>query len=176
MAYLSASDALRPLGRGDRPNLALFAATVDQVSATAAFAIEAVETGDLLGLAGFSAIEPAERRATFAPIWTIERMDEAMLASHVAHLLTRHAFDVLAVERVEAHTDWRLRHTLDLFTALGFRCEGRLRGYFAGDDGASADAAVLSVVRREWPSLQRRQRTVLAEEEWRYRLPSDRLP
>lgn len=178
MAYLRASDALRSLNRGhsDRPNLALFAATLDQVHAAAAFAIEAKETGDLLGLTGFSAIEPAERRATFAPIWTIERMGEDVLASHVAHLLTRHAFEVLAVERAETHVDWRLRHTLELYSALGFRCEGRLRGYFTGDAGAPADAAVLSIIRREWPSLQRRQRAVLAGEEWRYRLPSDRLP
>ncbi len=178
IAGLRASRTLRPLDRGpgDRANDALFEATLDQVSAAAAFAIEIVETGDPIGLTGFSAVEPAERRVTFAPIWTVARIDEAMLVSHVAHLLTRYAFDVLAVERAETHLDWRLRRTLDLYTMLGFRCEGRLRAYFAGDGGASADAAVLSVVRREWPSLQRRQRAVLAREEWGCRLPSDRLP
>ncbi len=169
---------LRPLSRGgsDRPNAALFAATLERLSATAAFALEAAGTGDLLGLTGFTAIEPEEKRATLAPIWTIARWDDALLASHVLHLMTRYAFEVLAVERTEAHLDWRLRTTLELYTSLGFRCEGRLRAYFAGDSGASADAAVLSVVRAEWPSVAERQRRVLTGQGWRYRLPSDRLP
>ncbi|MGF6430132.1 MULTISPECIES: GNAT family N-acetyltransferase [Bradyrhizobium] len=169
---------LRRLDRGtsDRPNTARLAVARDQVDTAAAFAIEAAGSGDLLGVSGFGAIDRHEKRATFAPIWSIGRLDEAMLVSHVAHLMTRYAFEVLDVERTELHLDWRLRHMLDLYAALGFRCEGRLRAYFAADEGPSADAAVLSMVRSEWPSVVRRQRGVLAGETWRYRLPSDRLP
>ncbi|MCP1836222.1 RimJ/RimL family protein N-acetyltransferase [Bradyrhizobium sp. USDA 4532] len=169
---------LRRLDRGtsDRPNAARPAAARDQVDTAAAFAIEAAGSGDLLGVSGFGTIDRHEKRATFAPIWSIGRLDEAVLVSHVAHLMTRYAFEVLMVERAEVHLDWRLRHVLDLYADLGFRREGRLRAYFAADEEPSADAAVLSVVRSEWPSVVRRQRGVLAGETWRYRLPSDRPP
>ncbi|MFB9262811.1 GNAT family N-acetyltransferase [Bradyrhizobium erythrophlei] len=178
IAALSEAGLLRPLDRGgsDRPNAARFAATLERLRATVTFALEAAGTGDLLGLTGFSAIEADEKRVTLAPIWTIAGWDDLALASHVLHLMTRYAFEVLAVERCEAHLDWRLRNMLDLYTSLGFRCEGRLRAYFAADTCASADAAVLSVVRAEWQQVAQRQRKVLAGEDWRHRLPSDRLP
>ncbi|MBR1159548.1 GNAT family N-acetyltransferase [Bradyrhizobium elkanii] len=169
---------LRRLDRSTsgRPNTACLAAARDQVDTAAAFAIEAAGSGDLLGVSGFGAIDRHEKRATFAPIWTIGRLDEAVLVSHVAHLMTRYAFEVLEVERAELHLDWRLRHMLDLYVDLGFRCEGRLRAYFAADEDPSVDAAVLSMVRSEWPSVVHRQRAVLTGETWRYRLPSDRPP
>ncbi|MCA6124290.1 GNAT family N-acetyltransferase [Bradyrhizobium sp. WSM 1704] len=150
------------------------AAALSRAATTNIFAIQDVTSGAVLGFTGFSTIIPEEKRATLAPIWSTGRMDEAMLVSHVAHLMTRFAFEVLAVERAELHLEWRLRRNLDLYTGLGFRCEGRLRAYFATDDGRSADAASLSVVRSEWPAIADRQRQVLAGEAWRGRLPSDR--
>ncbi|MEN3347114.1 MAG: hypothetical protein V7632_749 [Bradyrhizobium sp.] len=148
------------------------AATLNRASTTAAFALEDAGSGELLGLTAFATIDTEEKRATLAPIWCIARFDEALLVSHVAHLMTRYAFGVLAVERTEVHLDWRLRRTLDLYTGLGFRCEGRLRAWLATDDGPAADAAVLSVISTEWPAVADRQRKILAGEAWRGRLPS----
>ncbi|MCC8964448.1 GNAT family N-acetyltransferase [Bradyrhizobium sp. Pear76] len=169
---------LRQLDRGGsgRTAAARMAATLGCANVTAAFAIEDAGSGDIIGLTAFAALEPDEKRATLAPIWSSGRLDEVLLMSHVAHLMTRYAFEVLAVERAEVHLDWRLRRTLELYTGLGFRCEGRLRAYFACDGGPSADAAVLSVVRSGWPAIADRQRRLLADEPWRDRLPSDRPP
>ncbi|WP_225162921.1 hypothetical protein [Bradyrhizobium sp. BRP56] len=96
---------LRRLDRGtsDRPHTARPAAARDQVDTAAAFAIEAAGSGDLLGVSGFGAIDRHEKRATFAPIWSIGRLEEAVLVSHVAHLMTRYAFEVFMVERAEVH-------------------------------------------------------------------------
>ncbi|WP_375785416.1 GNAT family N-acetyltransferase [Bradyrhizobium sp. Pha-3] len=175
---LGEAGMLRQLDRGssDRANAARLTAALNRANVTAAFALEAAQSGDLVGLTAFSTIDLEEKRATLAPIWSIGRLDETVLMSHVAHLMTRYAFEVLAVERAEVHLDWRLRHAHDLYVSLGFRCEGRLRAYFAADAGPSADAAVLSAVRCEWPAIADRQRRVIAKEEWRGRLPSDRLP
>lgn len=175
---LGETDRLRQLDRGGsgRAVAARLAATLSRAATTAAFALEDVRSGELLGLTAFATVEPEEKRATLAPIWCIGQLDEALLVSHVAHLMTRYAFEVLAVERAEVHLDWRLRRSLDLYTSLGFRCEGRLRAWFAADEGASADAAVLSVISSEWPAIADRQRRVLASEDWRSRLPSDRPP
>jgi RimJ/RimL family protein N-acetyltransferase len=169
---------LRQLDRGGSGQAAAarVAAALSCANATAAFAIEDAGSGDIVGLTAFAAIEPEEKRATLAPIWSSGRLDEVLLISHVAHLMTRYAFEVLAVERAEMHLDWRRRRTLELYTGLGFRCEGRLRAYFACDGGPSADAAVLSAVRSGWPAIADRQRRLLANEAWCYRLPSDRPP
>lgn len=169
---------LRQLDRGGsgRAAAARMAATLSCANVTAAFAIEDAGSGDIIGLTAFAALEPEEKRATLAPIWSSGRMDDVLLMSHIAHLMTRYAFEVLAVERAEVHLDWRLRRTLELYTGLGFHCEGRLRAYFACDEGPSADAAVLSVVRSGWPAITDRQRRLLVNEAWRYRLPSDRPP
>lgn len=169
---------LRQLDRGGSSQAAAarMAATLSCANVTAAFAIEDAGSGDIIGLTAFAAIEPEEKRATLAPIWSSGRLDEVLLISHVAHLMTRYAFEVLAVERAEVHLDWRLRRTLELYTGLGFHWEGRLRAYFACDEGPSADAAVLSVVRSGWPAIANRQRRLLGNEAWRCRLPSDRPP
>ncbi|MCC8982619.1 GNAT family N-acetyltransferase [Bradyrhizobium acaciae] len=169
---------LRQLDRGGSAQAAAarMAATLSGANVTAAFAIEDAGSGDIIGLTAVAALEPDEKRATLAPIWSSGRLDQVLLMSHVAHLMTRYAFEALAVERAEVHLDWRLRRTLELYTGLGFRCEGRLRAYFACDEGPSADAAVLSVVRSGWPAIVDRQRRLLADEAWRYRLPSDRPP
>ncbi|QOZ31401.1 GNAT family N-acetyltransferase [Bradyrhizobium sp. CCBAU 53421] len=175
---LGDSGTLRPLDRcgSGQAVAARVAATLSCANDTAAFAIEDAGSGEIIGLTAVAALEPDEKRATLAPIWSSGRLDEALLMSHVAHLMTRYAFEVLAVERAEVHLDWRLRRTLELYTGLGFRCEGRLRAYFACDQGPSADAAVLSVIRSGWPAAAERQRRLLASEAWRCRLPSDRPP
>lgn len=169
---------LRQLDRGGSGQAvaARAAAALSCANVTAAFAIEDAGSGDVIGLTAFAALEPDEKRATLAPIWSSGRFGEVLLMSHVAHLMTRYAFEVLAVERAEVHLDWRLRRTLELYADLGFHCEGRLRAYFACDEGPSADAAVLSVVRSGWPAIADRQRRLLANEAWRGRLPSDRPP
>uniref|UniRef100_A0A973WIF2 N-acetyltransferase n=1 Tax=Bradyrhizobium quebecense TaxID=2748629 RepID=A0A973WIF2_9BRAD len=175
---LGDAGTLRQLDRGGSGQAAAarMAATLSCTNVTAALAIEDVGSGDIIGLTAFAALEPEEKRATLAPIWSSGRSDEVLLISHVAHLMTRYAFEVLAVERAEVHLDWRLRRTLELYTGLGFHCEGRLRAYFACDEGPSADAAVLSVVRSGWAAIADRQRRLLANEAWRCRLPSDRPP
>lgn len=175
---LGDASMLRQLDRGGSGQAAAAraAAALSCANVTAAFAIEDAESGDIVGLTAFAALEPEEKRATLAPIWSSGRLDEVLLMSHAAHLMTRYAFEVLAVERAEVHLDWRLRRTLELYSGLGFHCEGRLRAYFAYDEGPSADAAVLSVVRSEWPAIANRQRRLLANEAWRGRLPSDRPP
>ncbi|MHC2256104.1 RimJ/RimL family protein N-acetyltransferase [Bradyrhizobium embrapense] len=169
---------LRQLDRGGSSQAvaARLAATLSCANVMAAFAIEDAGSGDIIGLTAVAAHEPQEKRATLAPIWSSGRLDEVVLISHVAHLMTRYAFEVLAVERAEVHLDWRLRRTLELYAGLGFRCEGRLRAYFACDEGPSADAAVLSVVRSGWPVIADRQRRLLVNEAWCCRLPSDRPP
>ena len=169
---------LRQLDRGGsgRAAAARMAATLSCANVTAAFAIEDAGSGDIIGLTAFAALEPEEKRATLAPIWSSGRMDDVLLMSHIAHLMTRYAFEVLAVERAEVHLDLRLRRTLELYTGLGFHCEGRLRAYFACDEGPSADAAVLSVVRSGWPAITDRQRRLQPNEARRYRRPSVRPP
>ncbi len=73
-------------------------------------------------------------------------------------LLMRHAFDVLAVARVDLKTDARNGRSRRAMEALGLSFEGVLRSWSIswapGEQGRLRDSAMYSVVESEWPAVQ----------------------
>jgi RimJ/RimL family protein N-acetyltransferase len=72
-------------------------------------------------------------------------------------LLLRHAFEVLAVQRVDFRTDARNERSRAALAAPGARFEGVLRSAqpsrVPGEEGLLRDTALFSVVAGEWPAV-----------------------
>lgn len=75
-------------------------------------------------------------------------------------LLLRHAFEVMAVQRVDFRTDARNDRSRAALAALGAEPEGVLRSAqpsrVPGEEGLLRDTALFSVVAAEWPSVRDR--------------------
>jgi RimJ/RimL family protein N-acetyltransferase len=70
-------------------------------------------------------------------------------------LLLRYAFDTRGLERVQFRTDGANQPSRAAIEALGARFEGMLRRHRQRPDGSWRDTAVYSIIRPEWPSLER---------------------
>ncbi len=73
-------------------------------------------------------------------------------------LLFRHAFDRLAVDRVDLKTDARNARSRAAIEAAGATFEGVLRhwsrSWAPGEDGRLRDSAMFAIIRPEWPEAE----------------------
>jgi RimJ/RimL family protein N-acetyltransferase len=77
-------------------------------------------------------------------------------------LLFTHAFDGWNVYRVCLRTDERNARSRRAIERLGARFEGIRRADMPGQDGTVRNSAFYSIVRDEWPEVQKRLRGLLA--------------
>jgi RimJ/RimL family protein N-acetyltransferase len=71
-------------------------------------------------------------------------------------LLLQHAFDAWRVHRVTLKTDARNERSRAAILGVGALFEGVLRAHLPAADGRVRDTAMFSIVRAEWPAVQKR--------------------
>lgn len=91
--------------------------------------------------------------------WLGNAFKQTGLNAHIKYLMLMHAFEKMAIERVEFMADTLNERSIRSMISLGATREGTLRSHAIRPDGSRRDTAVLSIVKKEWleqvkPSLQ----------------------
>jgi RimJ/RimL family protein N-acetyltransferase len=133
---------------------ALFEARISD-PASLAFAVADERTGAILGTTALNAIDAGQQRVEVGGTF----FGRQFWGSHVnpasKHALLTFAFEVLHVQRVAFRCDARNVRSAAAIERFGAAFEGVLRSHRAAPDGTRADSAVFSILRPEWPSVQR---------------------
>ncbi|MGO4189840.1 GNAT family N-acetyltransferase [Pseudarthrobacter sp. TAF60_1] len=123
--------------------------------ASLAFAVTDQRTGATLGTTALNAFDAGQQRVEVGGTF----FGRQFWGSHVnpasKHALLTFAFEVLHVQRVAFRCDARHVRSAAAIERLGATFEGVLRSHRTAPDGSRADSAVFSILRPEWPSVQR---------------------
>ena len=133
--------------------------TPDQV----AFAQRLVAGGELVGTTSFYEIEPARSSLAIGHTWLARPWWRTGLNTESKLLMLRRAFGALGAERVVWHTDIRNLRSQAAIERLGATREGVLRHHRRRPDGSLRDTVQYSMLAAEWPGVEARLTTALAQ-------------
>jgi len=132
----------------------LFAARVED-PASVAFAVTDRRTGALLGTTALNCFEPIQQRVEVGGTFFGRQFWGTHVNPASKHALLCFAFEVQQVQRVAFRCDARNVRSAAAIERLGATFEGVMRSHRNAPDGTRADSAVFSILRHEWPAVQR---------------------
>lgn len=97
--------------------------------------------------------------------WLAASAQRSAVNTAACLLMMRHAFDVWRVHRLVLKTDRRNERSRAAIQRLGGQFEGILRQHLPAADGVVRDTAMFSIVRSEWPAVEKRIAAMLAQSE-----------
>jgi RimJ/RimL family protein N-acetyltransferase len=86
--------------------------------------------------------------------WYSESTWGTGLNEHCKFLLLSHAFETIGFERVEFRADNRNKRSIAAMQKIGCTIEGILRNHLPTSDGTRRDSIVLSMLKKEWPTIK----------------------
>jgi RimJ/RimL family protein N-acetyltransferase len=86
--------------------------------------------------------------------WYSEKTWGTGLNEHCKFLLLSHAFETVGFERVEFRADNRNKRSIAAMQKIGCTVEGVLRNHLPTSDGTRRDSIVLSMLKKEWPTIK----------------------
>ena len=86
--------------------------------------------------------------------WYSEKTWGTGLNEHCKFLLLSHAFETVGFERVEFRADNRNKRSIAAMQKIGCTVEGILRNHLPTSDGTRRDSIVLSMLKKEWPTIK----------------------
>lgn len=128
------------------------------------FAICERQSGDVVGTTRFMEIHRDFRTLEIGSTWLSRRVWRTRVNTECKYLLLRHAFDTLAVMRVQLKTDRRNERSRAAIARLGATFEGILRNHMLVRGGIVRDSAYYSILDTEWPTVAQRLSGLLARE------------
>jgi RimJ/RimL family protein N-acetyltransferase len=144
----------------DATELYLRQALQDQAAGRALpYAIVDRASGQVVGTTRLANIEYWESENALPQVvevgwtWLAREARRTPINTEAKLLLLRHAFDVLAVERVTIKTDARNQRSRDAILRIGAQFEGVLRSHMRAYDGGCRDTAMFSIIRAEWAAV-----------------------
>ncbi len=126
------------------------------------FATVELEDGRIVGSTRFGNIDLANRRVEIGWTWIARPWQRTAINTEAKLLMLRHAFDVWGCNRVEFKTDALNEQSRNAIIRLGAREEGTLRQHVVTASGRMRDTVYFSIVREEWPEVERRLNAILA--------------
>ncbi len=153
-------DAFRLFGT-KRPAAWSLEALADYVTSTLEFpnviscAMVLQESGDAVGMSSFLDIRPADLGLEIGMTWIAPAFRGTKVNPECKLLMLRHAFETLGCERVQLKTDLRNVQSQRAIEKLGAKQEGILRRHIQMPDGHMRDTVMYSVVREEWPAVEK---------------------
>lgn len=123
-----------------------------------------VETGgdSACGVTCYLNADPQHRRVEIGGTWITPAFQRTRVNTEAKLLLMRHAFEELEAIRVEWKTDSRNVRSRKAIARLGATEEGTLRNHMLRPDGSVRHSTYFSVIREEWPRIERRLEDLLA--------------
>jgi RimJ/RimL family protein N-acetyltransferase len=125
------------------------------------FAIIEVATGKAIGSTRYEDILPAHRSLEIGWTWLGVPWQRTARNTQCKLMLLRHAFETLGAVRVQLKADTRNRRSCAAIERIGAVYEGTLRKHRILPDGYIRDSALYSIVRDEWPGVERRLEELL---------------
>lgn len=112
--------------------------------------------GRIAGSMSYGNLAQADGRLEIGWSWLGREFRGRGVNRPAKHLLLRFAFETLGAERVEFKTDVRNAPARAGLRGIGAVEEGVLRSFNPMPDGRRRDAVFYSVLRAEWPAVDRR--------------------
>lgn len=112
--------------------------------------------GDLVGTTRYYAIDRGVPTLSIGYTWYAARVQRTALNTEAKRLLLAHAFGPLGCQSVSfetSHLNVRSRAAIE---RLGATRDGILRAHMRHRDGSLRDTWRYSIVREEWPAIERR--------------------
>lgn len=113
-------------------------------------------SGRIAGSMSYGNLAEADGRLEIGWSWLGRQFRGRGVNRPAKHLLLRFAFETLGAERVEFKTDVRNEQARAGLRGIGAVEEGVLRSFNPMPDGRRRDAIFYSVLRSEWPAVDRR--------------------
>ncbi|MFZ5638612.1 MAG: GNAT family N-acetyltransferase [Pseudomonadota bacterium] len=117
--------------------------------------------GDLVGSTRFYDIDTAVPRAKLGYTWYAARAQRTGLNTEAKRLLLGHAFETRGCEAVVLETSHENLRSQAAILRLGAKRDGVLRAHMRHRDGTLRDTHVFSILRAEWPEVERALREKL---------------
>jgi N-acetyltransferase len=119
--------------------------------------------GELVGSTRYMNIEAAHARVEIGHTWYRPALWATNINPACKFLLLRHAFETLALNRVEFKTDIRNTRSQAAIAKLGAVREGVFRSHMIRADGTLRDTVYFAVIKNEWPRVRENLSTRLNE-------------
>jgi RimJ/RimL family protein N-acetyltransferase len=133
------------------------AALADQAAGRrVVFHIVDLASGRAAGSMSYGNLAPHDLRLEIGWSWLGTAFQGRGINRWAKFLMLRHAFEALAVERVEFKTDVLNLQARQALRKIGATEEGVLRSYNPMPGGRRRDAIYYSVLRGEWPAVKQR--------------------
>ncbi|PWK74441.1 RimJ/RimL family protein N-acetyltransferase [Streptomyces sp. CG 926] len=111
-------------------------------------------TGRVVGSTRLMMINTAQRRLEIGWTFLARSRQRTGVNTEAKLLMLTHAFETMAMNRVELLTDVRNTTSRAAIAGLGATHEGVLRHHMVMRDGWIRDTAVYSITRPEWPAVK----------------------
>lgn len=119
------------------------------------------QAGEVAGSTRYYALDPDAPRVQIGYTWYARRVQRTGVNTEAKLLLLRHAFEVLDCISVGFETSALNHASRNAIARLGAHCDGVLRSHMRHPDGSVRDTVAFSIIRAEWPSVQRRVQAML---------------
>ena len=120
------------------------------------FAVIDRASGAVAGSTRYFDIRPADRGLEIGYTWYGEAYQRTTINTECKFLLLHHAFEGLGALRVQLRTDSRNLRSQAAIVRIGGVREGVLRSHMVMPDGYLRDTVVFSIIRSEWPEVEKR--------------------
>ena len=118
------------------------------------FAIIATASGRAVGSTRYANIDRANRRLEIGWTWLARDAQRTPINTEAKYLLLRHAFEELALRRVEFKTDAKNERARRALAALPAEFEGIHRKHMVVRGGERRDSAWYAVIDDDWPEVK----------------------
>lgn len=113
-------------------------------------------TGDVIGSTRYYDIDRTVPSVHIGYTWYARRAQRTAVNTEAKRLLLRHAFDALGCEVVCFETSHLNTRSQAAIERLGAHRDGILRAHMRHRDGTLRDTHRYSILRSEWPAVERR--------------------
>jgi RimJ/RimL family protein N-acetyltransferase len=118
-------------------------------------------TGTLVGSTRFYDIDRSVPRLKLGYTWYAARVQRTGLNTEAKRLLIGHAFETLGCESLTLETSHENLRSQAAILRLGAKRDGVVRAHMRHRDGTLRDTHVFSILRSEWPDVERGLRAKL---------------
>jgi N-acetyltransferase len=119
-----------------------------------AFAIIVKNTGQVVGSTRFLSSSLADKRTEIGYTFLAKSYQRSAVNTETKFLLLRHAFEQLAMNRVELLTDYLNARSRAAISRLGAKEEGVIRSHLIMPDGRVRDSVLFSIIKHEWHGVK----------------------
>lgn len=119
------------------------------------FATISKETNLVVGSSRLMKSVPEHKRIEIGSTFIAQSWQRTRINTEAKLLMLSHAFETLALHRVELLTDYLNNTSRRAITRIGAKEEGVLRNHMIMPDGRIRDSVLHSIVKDEWPEIKK---------------------